>query len=78
MQPTSDQKYLGSSHCGSVEVNPTSVHEEAGLIPGLAQWDLALLGHKPAAVVLTDPYPGKPRQFQKARLKFAELLQLFT
>ena len=26
-----------SSHCGEVEMNPTSVHEHAGLIPGLAQ-----------------------------------------
>ena len=24
--------------CGTVEMNPTSVHEGAGLIPGLAQW----------------------------------------
>ena len=34
-----------SSHCGAVEMNPTGIHEEAGLIPGLAQWvgDLALL-----------------------------------
>ena len=27
-----------SSHCGSAETNPTSIYEEAGLIPGLAQW----------------------------------------
>ena len=27
-----------SSHCGSAEMNPTNIHEDAGLIPGLAQW----------------------------------------
>ena len=35
----------GSSHCGSALTNPTSIHEDAGLIPGLTHWvkDLALL-----------------------------------
>ena len=34
-----------NSHCGSEVMNPTSIHEDMGLIPGLAQWvkDPALL-----------------------------------
>ena len=27
-----------SSHCGSVEMNPNSIHEDTGSIPGPAQW----------------------------------------
>jgi len=29
---------MGSSHCGSLEMNPTSIHEDACLILGLALW----------------------------------------
>ena len=39
------KRYMGSSHRGSVVTNLTRIHEDSGLIPGLAQWvkDLALL-----------------------------------
>ena len=33
------QKTLRSSHCGEAETNPTSIHEDMGSIPGLAQRD---------------------------------------
>ena len=29
--------FSGSSHCGTAEMNPTSIHEDVGSIPGLTQ-----------------------------------------
>ena len=31
-------KLKRSSHCGSMVVNPTGIHEDVGSIPGLTQW----------------------------------------
>ena len=51
--------HRGSSHCGTVETNPTSIQENAGSMPGLTQWvggpELLWLWCKPAAIALFDP-----------------------
>ena len=33
-----ESKLVRSSHCGAVETNLITIHEEAGSIPGLDQW----------------------------------------
>ena len=37
LQRLTEKDNPGSSHSGAEETNPTSIHEEVGLIPGLAQ-----------------------------------------
>ena len=52
-----DNVALRSSHCGTVEKNPTSNHEVVGSTLGLAQWvkDLALVWCKLQAWLGLDP-----------------------
>ena len=44
-QKEKDKYHMRHSHCGSVETNLTSIHEETGSNPALALWvkDLVLL-----------------------------------
>ena len=64
---------MRSSHFGSVVMNPASIHEDVGLIPGLAQWvrDPALLWlwWRPAATAPIRPLAWEPPNASGAALK---------
>ena len=72
--PICDMQWnIRSSHHSSVATNLPSIHEDAGLIPGLAQWvkDMALLWllRRPATIALNRPLAWEPPYAVGAALK---------
>ena len=65
------ENLLRSSCHGAAETNLTRNHEVAGLITGLAQWDLALLrlGCRPVGVAPIQPRAWEPPYAPDAALK---------
>ena len=57
----------GEFHCGLRVMNPTSIHENTGLIPGsgIAIW----LWHRPTAAALIRPLAWEPLYAENAALK---------
>ena len=66
--------YIWSCLCGSVVMNPTSIHEDRGLIPGLDQWirELVLLW---SVVLVTDMAQIPELPWLWHRLAFTALIQ---
>ena len=80
---------LGSSHHGSIVMNPTSIHEDVGSIPGLVEWvkdpalqnlALLLLQHRPAATAQIWPLawelPYATGEAQKKKKKKKKAVKL--